>query len=95
MLDGVGNDVGDMLVGKRVHRFLAMAFYPDQPGTAQHPQVLGDQRLAEAEPVNQLVDEPWLLGKLSHDRQPGRSRQYPQQLSGRLKCPRPVRHPPI
>jgi hypothetical protein len=40
VLDGIGDDVGNVLVGQGVRRLASLAFYPDQPGPAQHPQVL-------------------------------------------------------
>jgi len=64
-------------------------FYPDQAGRPQHPQVLGHQRLAHPEQVDQLVHEPRLISQLRDDRQPGRGRQHLQQLPCRLERLRP------
>lgn len=93
-MDGVGDDVGDVQVGQRVHGLPAATLDPDQAGTPQHPQVLGNQRLAHPEPLDQLMDEPRLLRQLGHDGQPGGGGQHLQQLPGRLELLRLRRHPP-
>lgn len=85
MLDGIGDDVSDVLVGQRVCRPAPLPFYPDQPGSAQHPKVLGDERLAQPQALDQFVHEPWLLSKLHDDRQPGGCGQHPEQLARRLE----------
>ena len=40
MPDGIGDDVGDMLVGERVDPLAPIGLHPDEPGGPQHPQVL-------------------------------------------------------
>ena len=77
----------DVLVGQGVHGLPAVALHPDQAGPPQHPQVLGDQRLAHPQPLDQLVHEPRLLRQLGHDRQPGRRGQHLQQLSRPPRTP--------
>ena len=91
-MDGVGDDVADMLVGQGVDRFPAAALDADEPGPPQYPQVMGHQGLAHLQPLDQLVDEPGLVGQLSHDRQPGRGGQDPEQLSRRLVGPHSAPH---
>ncbi len=86
-MDRIGDDVGDVLIDQRVHSLPAMPFYAYQPGAAQHPQMLGDQRLAHPEALDELVHEPALLGQLGHDGQPGRSGQHFQQFARRLVRP--------
>jgi len=85
VLNGVRDDVGDMLIGQRIHRSSSLPFYPDQPGPSQHAQVLRNQRLAHPEALDQLVDEPGLLRQLHDDGQPGWRGEYPEQLAGRLE----------
>jgi hypothetical protein len=68
------------MVGQRVDGLPAVPFYPDQAGSAQNPEVLGHQRLAHPEQVDQLVHEPRLISQLRDYRQPGRGRQHFQQL---------------
>ncbi len=94
-MDGVGDDVGDVLVGQGVHGLPAVPFYPDQAGPSQYPQVLGDQRLAHPQPVDQLVHVPGLLRQFCHDSQPGRSGEHLQQLPGSLEGLRLRRHQTI
>lgn len=88
-MNGVSDDMGDVLVDEGVHGFPATALDPDQAGTPQHPQVLGDQRLTHPEPLDQLVNEPGLVSQLHHYRQPGRGGQHLQQLPGGLERLRP------
>ena len=47
--DRVEDDVGDMVVGEGVLDLAGQAAGRDDAGGAQHPQVLGDQRLADPE----------------------------------------------
>jgi hypothetical protein len=70
-MNGVSNDMGYVLVGQGVNGLPAAALDADQPSSPQHPQVLGHKRLAYAEPVDQLMHEPGLLGQLGNDGQPG------------------------
>ena len=85
MLDGVGDDVGDVLIDQRVHGPAAEPLDADQMRAPQHAQMLGDQWLAEAEPVHELVHVPRLGGQFRHDRQPGRGCQYLEQIPGGLE----------
>ena len=57
-----------VLVGQGVHGLPPLALDRDQAGSPQHPQVLGDQRLAHPEPLDQLMNEPRLGGQLGDDR---------------------------
>jgi len=85
VLNGIGDDVGDVLVGQRVDRSAPLPFYPDQAGASQHAQVLGHQRLTHPESLDELVDEPGLLSQLGDDGQPGGRSEHPQQLACRLE----------
>ena len=91
-MDGVGDDVTDVLVGQGIDGFPAAPLDADQPCAPQDPQVMGHQGLAHLEPLDQLVDEPGLLCQLGHDSQPGRGGQDLEQLSCGLLGPRPSRH---
>jgi hypothetical protein len=85
VLDGVGDDVGDVLVGQRVDRSAPLSFYPDQPGSSQHAQVLRYQWLAHPKPLDQLVDEPGLLRQLHDDGEPRWRGEHPEQLASCLE----------
>ena len=61
-MDGVSDDVGDVLVDQGVDGLPALALNFHQAGAAQHPEVLRDQRLAHAQQVHQLVHEVGLAG---------------------------------
>jgi len=87
-MDRIGDDMRDVLVGQRVHGLAAAALHPHQARPAQHPQVLGHQRLAHAETINKLVHEAWLLCQLRDDRQPRWSGQHLEQFPGRLESSR-------
>ena len=50
-------------------------------GATQHPQVLGHERLAQLEAVNELVDLQGLVGQLDDDGQAGRRREHLEQVS--------------
>jgi len=76
VLNGVGDYMGDMLISQRVDRPAPLPFYPDQPGSSQHPQMLRHQRLAHPESLDELVDVPGLLGQLHDDGQPGWRREH-------------------
>jgi len=52
VLNGVGDDVSDVLVGQRVHRTATLAFYPDQPGSSQHAKVLRHERLTHPQSLD-------------------------------------------
>jgi hypothetical protein len=88
VLHRVGDDVSDVLIGQRVHRAAPLAFYPHEPGSSQHAQVLRHQRLAHPESLDELVDKPGLLGQLHDDGQPGWRGEHPQQFARRFECPR-------
>jgi hypothetical protein len=61
-----------------------------QPGSAQHAQVLGCQRLGNPERIDQLMDAARPFGQLKHDGQPVRRPERTQQLAGRIKVAGPV-----
>jgi len=87
-MNGIGDDVGHVLVGQRVHSLATPALDPHQPGAAQHPQVLRYQRLAHPEARDQLMHEAGLLSQLSDNGKPGRSGQHLQQFPGGLESSR-------
>src|SRR3954451_14033290 len=84
MADGVGHDVRDMIVHQRVGDLAAAARTPDHPGPAQHPQVLGDQRLGCAQFLHQLVHAALAHAQLGDDRDADRRGERAQQLPGGL-----------
>jgi len=45
-MDGVGDDVTDVLVGQGIDGFPAAPLDADQPRAPQYPQVMGHQGLA-------------------------------------------------
>ncbi len=55
------------------------------PGSAQHPQVLGDQGLRRAELLHQLVHAALALGQLAHDGEADRGGQGAQQFTRALE----------
>ena len=91
-MNGVSDDVGHVLIGQRVHSLATSALDPHQPGAAQHPQVLRNQRLAHPEPRDQLMHEAGLLRQLRDNGQPSRSGQHFQQFPGGLESSRLRRH---
>jgi hypothetical protein len=56
VVDGVPDDVGDVVVGDLVRDLLAAADAVDDVGRPEDTQVLGDEGLAGAEQVDELVD---------------------------------------
>jgi len=81
---GVGDNVADVLVDESVNRFTTTALRRHDPGAAQDPQVLRNERLAHFEVIDELVDTARPLPQLDHDSQAGRSGQHLQQLAGDL-----------
>ena len=84
-MDRVSDDVGNVLINQRVHRRPALALHADKAGGTQHPQMLGDQRLADPKQVDQLVHESRPARQFGDDSQPGRSAEHLQQVPRRLE----------
>ena len=83
MADGVGDDVRDVVVHQGVCDLPATPCTPDHPRAAQHPQVLGDQRLRSAELLHQLVHAALAHAELGDDRDTDRRGQGAQEFPGR------------
>gem|GEM_PF-4128034 len=66
-MDGVGDDVSHMLIDEGVHGFAPLALHGDQPSSSQYAQMLGDERLAHLQSVDQFVYGSWSFGQLDHD----------------------------
>lgn len=94
MRDGVADDVGDVVVGEGVHDLLALALGTEQAGVAEHPQVLGDEGLVEAESLGDLVDAPRPGGEQIDDRHAMRVGQRLQQIGSGDESAR-LGHPDI
>lgn len=94
MRDGVADDVGDVVVGEGVHDLLALALGAEQAGVAEHPQVLGDEGLVEAESLGDLVDAPRPGGEQIDDRHAMRVGQRLQQIGSGDESAR-LGHPDI
>jgi len=84
--DGVQHDVGDVIVGEGVFDLAGLAAGGHDAGGAQHAQVLGDQRLADAERGHELVHGSAARRQLAHDRQPDRRGQRLEQRGGGLQA---------
>jgi hypothetical protein len=83
--DRVQHDVGDVVVDEGVLDFAGVPPGGHDAGGAQHPQVLGDQRLAYPKRRDQFVDGATARRELPHDAEPDRGGKRPQQLAGGLK----------
>lgn len=70
VVDGVDDDVVDVVVGDGVHHLAAAPLSGEQLGGAQHPEVLGHEGLALARGLHQFVDTAWSLGQLEEDGHP-------------------------
>ena len=46
MVDGVSDDVRDVMIDQRVHGLSSLALDSDEPGASEHPKMLGYQWLA-------------------------------------------------
>ena len=80
MVDGVARYVGNAGVGQLVRDLATAALAGDELGSPQDPQVLGHERLARAERLDEFVHAARALGELFDHCQPNGRRQYPQQL---------------
>jgi hypothetical protein len=56
VLDGIEHDVADVAIGEAVGHLPTPTLGDEDPGGAQHAQVLGDERLGGAGLVDQFVD---------------------------------------
>lgn len=70
VLERVGDDVGDVVVGEGVFDGAGAAVADHEPGGAEHPQVLGHQRLGDAQGGDQFVDLPAAVDELPYDAEP-------------------------
>jgi hypothetical protein len=81
----IQDDVGDVVVGEGVLDFAGLAAGCHDAGAAQYAQVLGDQRLADAEGGHQLMHMPAPGRQFAHDAQPHRGGERLEQFAGGLK----------
>lgn len=70
MRRGIHNDVRQVLVDEAVDDFASVPLAVDDPGGLQHAQVLADQRLGDAEGVDEFVHATFRDPKLQDDRDP-------------------------
>ncbi len=83
VLQRVAHDVAHVGVHEPVVHLAVPAVAGHQPRAAQHPQVLGDQGLGDAERLHQLVHaEGAVLVEQGDDGQAQRCGQRGQQLAG-------------
>lgn len=83
---GVMDDVGDMLVSQRVSRLPTAALASYKVDGAEHPKMLGDERLGDSQSVDQFVDAPALAAEFVHDGEAVGIPQGPEQLRRRLEA---------
>jgi hypothetical protein len=70
-----------------VQLLAALAAHPNQPHIAQHPQVLGDGRLLQAERCHNLSDGPLGSSKIAQNLPPaGLSNRVESVRSGTCSC---------
>jgi hypothetical protein len=82
--NSVSHDMSYVPVSEGVYGLPAVPFDTHQARSPQHPQMLGNKRLTHIQTLDQLVNEPGLLGQLCHYRQAGRGRQRLEQLPSRF-----------
>jgi len=75
VIDHAVDDVGDVLVGKRIPVLPAGPGRCDQPCATQRLEVLGDGRLGESEDLGEFVYTPIAGGEFVQDLQPARMGQ--------------------
>jgi len=80
MFDGVAHDVGDVMVGEGIHNLFAAALGRQEPTRSEHPQVLGNKRLADAERLDELVHAVRFMVERFDDGYPVTVRQRTKQL---------------
>jgi len=85
MTDRVQDDVGHVIVGKGVLDLAGLAAGGNDAGGTQYAQMLGNQRLADAECGHQLVHVPTAGRQLTNDPQPHWGGERLEQLTGGLK----------
>ena len=76
MINGVRNDVSNVVIDERVHSLSSTPLHADEVGIPQDPKVLGYERLTHLELLDQLVDVARPLGELDHNGQTGRRSQH-------------------
>lgn len=86
MGEGIAGDVGNVLVCQCVRRLLASPGGDGEAGLPKDAEVLGGERLGDAELRDQLMDAARPVRQLEHDRQSVRGAQRPQQLGGGRQC---------
>jgi hypothetical protein len=87
--DGVVDDVGHVCVFQRVDDLLTASLRGNESRAPEHPQVLRDERLGDAERRNENMDALRTLSKLENDAQPVGMRQRREQLACGAKTSRP------
>lgn len=83
---GVMDDVGDVLVSQRVSRLPTAALASYKVDGAEHPKMLGDERLGDPQGVDQFVDATALAAEFVHDGEAVGIPQSPKQLRRRLQA---------
>ena len=82
MPDGVQHDVGDVLVGELVGHLASAPDALDEVCPTQDAQVLADQGLGQAEPLDQLVDAAFAIGELGDERDADGGGERAEELAG-------------
>ena len=68
-------DLGERLGAEAVPAALAVRAHLDEPGLAQHLEVLGDAGLAEVDPRDEVADGPLAVAQQVEDLAAGRLRE--------------------
>lgn len=84
MGDGVSHDVGGVHIGEFVDDLPASPTGSDQPGSAQHAQVLADERLRCPDRVDQLVDAIRMVCEEVDHGEADRGREGSEEAAGSL-----------
>src|SRR6185437_3402395 len=74
--------------GERVVRPASLAAVRDEAGVLEHPQVKGEQGLAEAERIGELADAPFASPEQVDDLEASRVRQCPELPGDRTEVER-------
>ncbi len=82
MRESVRDDVRDMVVAEGIGDLASAAGALNESGRAQHPQVLGDERLRCLQRLNELVHAAFPVAELREDAQAQRRGQDLEQLGG-------------
>jgi hypothetical protein len=86
VVQGVTDDVRDVLVGESVGNFAAPPNAFDEVGSTQHPQVLADQRLGKTECLDELVDAAVAGGELGDQGNADRGGERTKELASSGKA---------